>query len=150
MRERVGIRKKYLEITSLVIGISGTLIHVGILGFVQYLNEVWDVPYSWQVYRYVLMGVLSFYILLNITLLFGIWKKIQWILITWMAFAIFLPGLAFLFIHVSFYLSWATVLICVFHLIYTLFSIVTVEEFRFASKSGSSNSTQSVALELQE
>ena len=86
------------------------------------------------------MGILSFYILLNILLLVGILKKIGWILITWMTFTILHVGLAFLTIHVYFYVHWITILMCIGLVISATISVLIVEEYCWTIKSGSSTS----------
>ena len=134
------------QIQSFVIGISAILVHGLLLGIVQYSGTVeyfnFQVPES----GYILIGILSFYIFLNIFLLVGILKKIRWILITWMTFTILHVGLAFLVIHTYFSVNWITILVCIGLVISTTISVLVVEENCWTIKSGSAT-TNVISLE---
>ena len=95
-----------------------------------------NVYFTFQVSRYILMGLVSFYVLLNFFMIVGILKKIGWILVTWMTFTILHVGLAFLAIHVYFYVNWMTILISILLVIFTTISVLIVEEYCLAIKSG--------------
>ena len=102
-----------------------------------YLNAKYtNVYFTFQVSRYILMGLLAFYILLNFFMIIGILKKIGWILVTWMTFTILHVGLAFLAIHVYFYVNWMTILISILLVIFTTISVLIVEEYCLTIKSG--------------
>ena len=125
------------KITSVVIGTNAILVHGVVLILQVYLNAKYtNVYFTFQVSRYILMGLLSFYILLNFFMIIGILKKIGWILVTWMTFTILHVGLAFLAIHVYFYVNWMTILISILLVIFTTVSVLIVEEYCLTIKSG--------------
>ena len=135
------------KITSVVIGNSAILVHGVVLILQVYLNAKYtNVYFTFQVSRYILMGLLAFYILLNFFMIIGILKKIGWILVTWMTFTILHVGLAFMAIHTYFYVNWLTILICVWLVIFTTISVLIVEEYCWTIKSGSST-TDVIPLE---
>ena len=128
------------KITSVVIGTTAILVHGVVLGFVPMCmwvcGKYTNVYFTFQVSRYILMGLVSFYVLLNFFMIVGILKKIGWILVTWMTFTILHVGLAFLAIHVYFYVNWMTILISILLVIFTTVSVLIVEEYCLTIKSG--------------
>ena len=138
------------KIISVVIGTTAILVHGVVLGFVPMCmwvcGKYTNVYFTFQVSRYILMGLVSFYVLLNFFMIVGILKKIGWILVTWMTFTILHVGLAFMAIHTYFYVNWLTILICVWLVIFTTISVLIVEEYCWTIKSGSST-TDVIPLE---
>ena len=139
------------KIISVVIGTTAILVHGVVLGFVPMCmwvcGKYTNVYFTFQVSRYILMGLVSFYVLLNFFMIVGILKKIGWILVTWMTFTILHVGLAFMAIHTYFYVNWLTILICVWLVIFTTISVLIVEEYCWTIKSGSSTTEDVIPLE---
>ena len=126
------INLKILRLASCVISLFGILFHIGALSFTIYCMEILF-PYiagALQISRIIFATFISIYFIINALLIYGILKKVSWILKTWIVFAIFHNGLLFFAMYFNFYAQIAIIVTSLFLFLVNYVSIIIIDEFR--------------------